>query len=78
MYDKEGFFEKNARNAYTLNTVTAKPDADGSVTIHFGSDESAPNYRPITPSWIYFIRLDRPRKELLDGTWKIPEVQAAP
>ena len=39
VYNKEGYFEKNARNAYTVNNVTAKPNADGSVTIQFGGDE---------------------------------------
>ena len=75
VYNKAGFFEKNARNAYTLNNVTAKPNADGSVTIHFGGDETAANYLPITPGWNYLFRMYRPRKEILDGTWKVPEAQ---
>jgi hypothetical protein len=76
VYNKAGFFEKNAKNAYTFNNVTAKPNADGSFTIHFGGDENAPNYLPITPGWNYLFRMYRPRKEILDGTWKLPE--AAP
>ena len=36
VYNKHGFFEKNAKDAYTLNNVTARPNADGSATIHFG------------------------------------------
>jgi hypothetical protein len=75
VYNKEGFFEKNARNAYTVNNVTAKPNADGSVTIQFGGDENVPNCIPIMPGWNYLIRLYRPRKEILDGTWKAPEAQ---
>lgn len=75
VYNKDGFFEKNARNAYTVNNVTAKPNEDGSVTIHFGGDETAPNYLPIMPGWNYLVRLYRPRKELLDGAWKFPEAQ---
>lgn len=75
VYNKGGFFEKNAKNAYTLNNVTAKPNADGSFTIHFGGDESASNYLPITPGWNYVLRMYRPRKELLDGTWKVPDAQ---
>lgn len=75
VYNKEGYFEKNARDAYTLNNITAEPDADGSVTIHFGGDASAPNYLPIMPGWNYLFRLYRPRKEILDGTWKAPEAQ---
>jgi hypothetical protein len=75
VYNKAGFFEKNAKNAYTFNSVTAKPSADGSYTIHFGGDESAPNYLPITPGWNYLVRMYRPRKELLDGAWKVPEAE---
>lgn len=75
VYNKAGFFEENALNAYTLNNVTAKPNADGSVTIHFGGDEKAGNYLPIVPGWNFILRMYRPRKELLDGAWKIPEAE---
>ena len=73
VYNKEGFFEKNAKNAYTFNNITAKPNSDGSVTIHFGGNENALNYLPIMPGWNYTVRMYRPRKEILDGTWKFPE-----
>ena len=56
-----------------VNNVTAKPNADGSVTIQFGGDESAPNCIPIMPGWNYLVRMYRPRNEILDGTWKFPE-----
>lgn len=76
MYDADGYFEPNPANAYVVNNVTAKKDADGSVTIQFGDREdaaAAPNVLPITPGWNYMVRLYRPRKEILDGTWKFPE-----
>jgi hypothetical protein len=73
VYNKDGFFEKNAKDAYTLNNVTAKPNADGSVTIRFGGDPKADNMLPIMPGWNYLVRLYRPRKEILDGTWKFPD-----
>jgi hypothetical protein len=76
VYNNAGFFEKNARNAYTVNNVTAKANADGSVTIHFGGDETATNYLPIVPGWNYTVRMYRPRRALLEGTWKFPEAQA--
>jgi hypothetical protein len=75
VYNKSGFFEKNALNAYTFNSVTAKPNADGSVTIHFGGDAGASNYLPIVPGWNYLVRLYRPRAEVLNGTWKVPAAQ---
>jgi hypothetical protein len=73
VYNEKGYFEKNARNAYTVNDVTARRDADGSVTIRFGGDGSGPNDLPIVPGWNYTVRMYRPRKELLDRTWTFPE-----
>lgn len=75
VYNKDGFFEKNPQNAYTINNVTAKPNADGSVTIHFGGNVQADNYLHIMPGWNYTVRLYRPRKEILDGNWKFPEAE---
>lgn len=74
IYNKDGFFVKNERNAYTLNNVTAQPNADGSFTVQFGGKEGeAPNVLPIMPGWNYLVRMYRPRKEVLDGSWKFPE-----
>jgi hypothetical protein len=75
VYDKEGYFQKNPQNAYTVNNVTAKPNADGSVTIHFGGDVKADNYLAIMPGWNYTVRMYRPRKAILDGTWTFPEAE---
>jgi len=76
VYNQAGYFEKNDKDAYTVNNVTAERNADGSVTIHFGGDESASNFIPITPGWNYLLRLYRPRQELLDGQWKAPQAQS--
>jgi hypothetical protein len=74
VYNKEGFFQKNAENAYTLNNITAKPAADGTYTIQFGGcDGKTENCLPIVPGWNYTVRLYRPRQEILDGTWKFPD-----
>jgi uncharacterized protein (TIGR03066 family) len=76
VYNAEGYFQPNKENAYTLNNLTAKKEADGSVVIQFGGcDGKTPNCLPITPGWNYLVRLYRPRKEILDGTWKFPEAQ---
>lgn len=76
VYNKDGFFEPNAANAYAVNSVTAKRGEDGSVTIQFGGDPSkTPNCLPTPPGWSYMVRLYRPRKEILDGTWKFPDAQ---
>jgi hypothetical protein len=76
VYNEAGYFEKNDKDAYTVNNVTADRNADGSVTIHFGGDEKAANYIPIMAGWNYLIRLYRPRQEILDGTWLAPEAEA--
>jgi hypothetical protein len=75
-YDATGHFKKNEYNAYSLNSITAKKGEDGSVTIQFGGcDGKTPNCLPTMQGWNYTVRLYRPRKEVLDGTWKFPEAQ---
>jgi hypothetical protein len=78
VYNESGFFEPNAKNAYSVNDVTAKRDESGAVRIHFGGDERAPNYLPIMPGWNYLLRMYRPREELLDGTWQPPQAEPLP
>lgn len=76
VYNAEGYFEPNPENAYSINDVSAKKGADGSVTVRFGrARDGAPNVLPITPGWNYTVRLYRPRKEVLDGTWSFPEAR---
>ena len=75
LYNAQGFFEKNDQNAYSLNNLTAKKDVDGSITVQFGSCGEAKNCLPIMKDWNYIVRLYRPRKEVLDGSWKFPEAQ---
>ena len=77
VYNAEGHFQKNAFNAYTLNSVTAKKNTDGAVPIQFGGcDGKIPNCLPTMPDWNYMVRLYRPRAEILNGTWVFPEAQA--
>jgi hypothetical protein len=74
VYNAAGYFEKNPYNAYTLNNLTAKKDADAAVTVQFGGcDGKIPNCLPIMPGWNYTVRLYRPRAEILDGSWKFPQ-----
>ena len=74
VYNADGYFQKNAADAYSLNNMTAKTNRDGSVTVQFGGCESmTANCLPIVNHWNYTVRLYRPRREILDGTWKFPE-----
>jgi hypothetical protein len=77
LYNAEGYFQKNQYDAYSLNNITSKKRADGSVAIQFGGcDGKIPNCLPTMPGWNYTMRLYRPRAEILNGTWKFPEAQA--
>jgi len=76
VYNAAGYYEKNSQNAYTLNSITAKKEDDGSIIIQFGGcDGKVSNCLPITKGWNYTVRLYRPRPELLNGKWKFPEAQ---
>ena len=72
LYDDKGWLPVNEYNAYSFNDVTAKKDADGNITIHFGGDSTQPNFLPIVPGWNYIVRLYRPRKAIWEGTWQFP------
>ena len=74
VYNAEGYFQPNDLSAYSLNNVTAKKDKDGSIEVQFGAcTGNSINCLPIVQGWNYMVRLYRPHKEILDGTWKFPE-----
>jgi len=76
VYNKEGYLQPNADNAYSVNSLTAKKDPDGAVTIQFGGcDGKIQNCLPITRGWNYTVRLFRPRAEIINGTWLFPLAQ---
>jgi hypothetical protein len=78
VYNVEGYFENNPLNAYSVNNITGRKAADGSITVQFGGcDDNIPNCLPITKGWNYIVRLYRPRAEILSGKWKFPEAQPA-
>lgn len=73
VYNGEGFFEPNERGAYSVNSITAVHNDDGTVTVRFGGDgDPARNSLPVTDGWNYLVRLYRPRPEILSGTWTFP------
>lgn len=74
VYNEKGHLERNPYDTYSLNSVTAKKDANGSISIQLGGcDGKIPNCLPTMPGWNYMVRLYRPRAEILDGSWKFPE-----
>lgn len=78
VYNADGFFEPHPAGAYSVNSITAARDQDGSVTVRFGGDgDPARNSIPVPPGWNYLVRLYRPRPEVLDGTWRFPGLAQA-
>lgn len=76
VYNEAGYFEKDGSGAVSLNNLTARKDADGSVSVQFGGCAAAtPNCLAIEPGWNYVVRLYRPRAEILDGRWTFPAAQ---
>lgn len=76
VYNADGYFVKNDLNAYSINNLTAKKDSDGGVTIQFGDcAKDTPNCLPVMPGWNFTMRFYRPRKAILDGSWKVPALQ---
>lgn len=75
LYDAGGYFPDNG-TAVSVNSLTATPNDDGSVTVHFGGSENRPNTLPLVEGWNYLVRLYRPHPEVLDGSWTFPEATA--
>ena len=76
VYNKEGFFEENKFNAYSINSFTGKANKDGSFTVNFGGcEDKRVNCLPITEGWNYAVRMYQPRQKILNGTWSFPAVQ---
>ncbi|MDQ2652071.1 MAG: DUF1214 domain-containing protein [Chloroflexota bacterium] len=76
VYGADGYIPANDLGVYSLNSLTAEPNADGTVSMQFGGcDNGTSNCIPVPPNWNYMVRLYRPREEILDGTWIFPEAQ---
>lgn len=71
VYNAAGYMEPNTRGVVSVNSVTAIPNDDGSITVRFG-DGNAPNTIPIHDGWNYMVRLYHPRQQALDRTWTFP------
>ncbi len=72
MYGADGFFHANPYDRYSVNSLTAQRESDGTVLIHLGGDPAAPNFLPIGEGWNTTVRLYRPRPEILTGGWTFP------
>ncbi|MGR0319400.1 DUF1254 domain-containing protein [Agromyces sp. ZXT2-3] len=77
VYNPDGFMEETD-GLVSVNSVTATPNDDGSVTVNFGGpDDGRPNRIGIMDGWNYIVRMYRPRPEVVDGSWTFPSVSPA-
>jgi hypothetical protein len=77
LYNADGFFQANDRDAYSVNSVTGVPNDDGSITVRFGAcADGRANCLPIMEGWNYLVRLYRPHQDILDGSWTFPTIDA--
>jgi hypothetical protein len=76
VYNKDGFFQKNAVGVYNINSQSGKTNPDGSMTVNLGGcdDASRINCIPLTEGWNYAVRLYRPDPSVIDGKWTFPAV----
>jgi hypothetical protein len=74
IYNKDGYFEKNKFNSYSINNLTANPNEDGSVTVNFGGcEDGRTNCLYVMDGWNYAVRLYQPHKAIQEGEWTFPE-----
>ena len=76
VYNKDGFFQKNDKGVYNINSQSGKANPDGSMTVNLGGcdDASRINCIPLTEGWNYAVRLYRPEPSVIDGKWTFPAV----
>ena len=73
IYNKDGYFEKNKFDSYSINNLTATPNEDGSFTINFGGcDDKRINCLYVMDGWNYAVRLYQPQDVIQQGKWKFP------
>ena len=76
VYNADGYLEANDLGVNSYNNVSAKPNEDGSYTLHFGGcEDDRLNCIPVTPGWNYAVRFYEPRAEILDGSWTLPPIE---
>ncbi len=77
IYNQERYMVKNKYNSYSLNSITAQKEKDGTAILHLGGDPKAKNYLYIPKDWLYIVRFYQPHQEILDGKWTFPEAVEA-
>lgn len=77
VYGADGYMKSD--NAL-LNESNTKMNPDGTFTVHFCSKEDCgdvPNRLDVSDGWNFLMRVYRPGKSVLDGSYKLPKVTLA-
>ncbi len=76
IYNRDGYFEHNPFNSFSVNSVTAEAEPDGSFVLNFTPDGAGvKNHLYVMDGWNYALRLYQPRPEVIDQTWTPPTPQ---
>ena len=62
-----------------LNASNTKMNADGTFTVYFGSKEACgdvPNRLDVSEGWNFLMRVYRPGRSVLNGSYKLPDAVA--
>ena len=79
VYNTNGFLEYNTMDSYSLNSLTAKPEADGTYVIYFSQTKAdyMTNWIWIFPGWNYAVRLYEPEEPIINNEWQFPPLTNA-
>jgi hypothetical protein len=73
VYNADGYIVPNDLGVYSLNSLSAQQNDDGTTVLQFGGcDGQSANCLPTPRGWNYMVRLYRPRQEILTGAWTFP------
>lgn len=75
VYGKDGFMKSDNNIVNSSNVVL---NADGTFTLQFGSEDACgnvPNRLDVDEGWNFLMRIYRPGRSVLDGTYKLPEAK---
>lgn len=76
MYGSDGYMKSDTSVLNQFNTVF---NPDGTFTVHFGSQDicgDVANRLDVTEEWNFLMRVYRPGKSVLDGSYKLPSPKA--
>ena len=76
VYNATSYLQYNQWNSYSLNSLTAKPETNGSYVLYFSSIGKKQDYMTnwiwTYPGWNYLARLYTPKEQIIDLSWQFP------